>query len=87
MDNTDEGRKIVISIHTTTQVVTTRQCLNCMCAYDFNPHHHAGGDRGDILYVRETWDFNPHHHAGGDPINTLATATLFQFQSTPPRRW
>ena len=33
---------------------------------DFNPHHHAGGDRTSSSGVGPIIDFNPHHHAGGD---------------------
>ena len=36
--------RIIISIHTTTQVVTTRYSFVFYVVTYFNPHHHAGGD-------------------------------------------
>ena len=35
---------------------------------DFNPHHHAGGDKLIPYLTGNSQNFNPHHHAGGDAL-------------------
>ena len=56
----------MISIHTTTQVVTSGNLLHFPILCNFNPHHHAGGDHCLNHWHFCNTDFNPHHHAGGD---------------------
>ena len=34
--------------------------------WNFNPHHHAGGDIAYLVPIGHVYYFNPHHHAGGD---------------------
>ena len=58
----------MISIHTTTQVVTSVLPANPIRNGYFNPHHHAGGDLIDDQLMLGDGNFNPHHHAGGDML-------------------
>ena len=85
--NSQMAEDIKISIHTTTQVVTIfSRSVNERWIISIHTTTQVVTEPNYPGWV-VIYHFNPHHHAGGDPINTLATATLFQFQSTPPRRW
>ena len=64
IDNTYEsGFTVNLSIYVIFGVIRTDMLYFC---WDFNPHHHAGGDQ--ISPARKPYiiNFNPHHHAGGD---------------------
>ena len=49
-----------ISIHTTTQVVTEQFIDAILAVYDFNPHHHAGGDPMPGLPSHKTLSISIH---------------------------
>ena len=76
----------VISIHTTTQVVTFTATRVPVRIWDFNPHHHAGGDY-ELEGSREHWAISIHTTTQVVTKNKEDKIMSKQFQSTPPRRW
>ena len=75
-----------ISIHTPTQGVTIHGILTLNRYVNFNPHSHAGSDRGAIWQKLLLMNFNPHSHAGSDDYVVTHTEVVSWFQSTLPRR-
>ena len=79
--------RLLISIHTTTQVVTLTQSPQ-LIRLMISIHTTTQVVTYNTYRFHCSYPyFNPHHHAGGDLFSRRLTGLQGLFQSTPPRRW